>query len=1526
MAFVLSDRVKEVTSTTGTSDMVLGGAVGAATSFASTVGDGNQTYYCVETADGNYETGVGTYTLGTNTLSRDTVISSSNSGSKITLTGVSEVFCAQPGPKAVFTNPEGLVSGVYANFQGFAFPDGTVQYTSAASGKAPVTLERQDAGIFFNYFVNNAYDETVSLHLEDEQYPKWKMGLRDSATGNSAPTYGYIFAEQGYAGGVADSTSEFYIASNNGFWVKHNSQNIANFAQDDGIIFQNISSASPTFTVKGAAAQAKNLQNWNNSSSTTLAKVTKDGHVSGVELHTPKILFGDGTIQTTAVGVASGDNVSIFTNDAGYLTAHPNIAAASSSDNATNVFIQDITVDSNGHITAIGTASAFEDWNINSDDGVPYAISDGNTLQLVGGTNVTTSYNNSTKVLTITSTDTDTNTTYTAGDGLVLSSTEFSAPDIETASGALRQDITTNTSNIALKANIASPTFTGTPAAPTASVSTNTTQVATTAFVAAEVAALGLGALATLGSVAAGQIDANAVDSSELKDGSIDASHLAPDVISGLVDVTSEDADYLLLWDATDSALKRVDAGEFRGGGGGAGDMTGVDLTAGAGITIDGETNTTSGDYSATITCTVTDTNTQLTEDQVDDYVAGLLTAGSNVSLVYDDSAGTLTVAATDTNTQLTQEQVEDYVNGVLTAGSNVSLTYDDAAGTLTVASTDTVYTLPEANATTKGGIELFSNTDQSVAATAVSTTAARTYGLQLNSDGQGVVNVPWVDTNTTYSVTDGELSQNNFTNADHTKLDGIDASANNYTLPSASLTAVGGVELATTGETTTGTDATRAVTPAGVQAAIDALVGGAPGALDTLNELAAAINDDASYASTITTALALKSTIASPTFTGTVAIPNVANLETAVVANTAKVTNVSTNLSATANGTSLTVESSDGNNVALPAATTSAWGIMSDDQATKLDGIETSADVTDATNVTAAGALMDSELAGIAAVKATTGTFLSADESKLDAIEASADVTDATNVTAAGALMDSELAGLAAVKATTGTFLTADQTKLDGIATSATADQTAGEILTLLEDGIDSVHYKDGSIDEAHLNVTNSPTDNYLLSYDSGSTGFTWIAAAGGGSMSSFIITDGSTPQTVDDGETITFTDGVGAEFVTSATNTVTVNSVDSEIVHDNLSGFVANEHLDWTTNVGTIHAGNYTNTTYSVGDGGLTQINFTSADNSKLDGIEASADVTDTTNVTAAGALMDSECAGLAALKLTTGTFLTADQSKLDAIEASADVTDATNVTAAGALMDSEVTNLATVKALATGISNGNFLTANAAVADNDFLRIDGTAVEGRTASEVLSDIAAAPAAGNSSIVTVGTIGAGTWQGTAIASSYVATLNQNTTGTAATVTTAAQPNITSVGTLTTLTVDSIIINGTTIGHTSDTDAIAISSGGNVTFSKATKPSLKANSDGATITFDVNEANVHTVTLGDNRTLAILNETAGQKFMLRLQQDATGSRTVTWFSTIKWAGGSAPTLTTTAGKADVFGFLVTGTDTYDGFVIGQNI
>lgn len=95
---------------------------------------------------------------------------------------------------------------------------------------------------------------------------------------------------------------------------------------------------------------------------------------------------------------------------------------------------------------------------------------------------------------------------------------------------------------------------------------------------------------------------------------------------------------------------------------------------------------------------------------------------------------------------------------------------------------------------------------------------------------------------------------------------------------------------------------------------------------------------------------------------------------------------------------------------------------------------------------------------------------------------------------------------------------------------------------------------------------------------------------------------------------------------------------------------------------------------------------------------------------------------------------------------------------------------------------------------------------------------------------------------------------------------------------------------------------------------------------DDATVTFDLSYGNLQKVTLGGNRTLTVSNVSTGQCFIIKLIQDSTGGRTVSWFSGISWAGGSAPTLTTTANKADVFGFICTGTNTYDGFVVGQNI
>lgn len=94
--------------------------------------------------------------------------------------------------------------------------------------------------------------------------------------------------------------------------------------------------------------------------------------------------------------------------------------------------------------------------------------------------------------------------------------------------------------------------------------------------------------------------------------------------------------------------------------------------------------------------------------------------------------------------------------------------------------------------------------------------------------------------------------------------------------------------------------------------------------------------------------------------------------------------------------------------------------------------------------------------------------------------------------------------------------------------------------------------------------------------------------------------------------------------------------------------------------------------------------------------------------------------------------------------------------------------------------------------------------------------------------------------------------------------------------------------------------------------------------SDGSTITFDLANGPIHSVTLGGNRTLALNNSATGKVFVIRLIQDGSGSRTVTWFSTIKWEFGIEPTLSTTAADVDVFGFICTGANTYDGFTIGQ--
>ena len=164
MALVLKDRVKETTATTGTGTVTLGGAAAGFQSFAA-VGDGNQTFYAiVDATSGAWEVGVGTYTTSGTTLSRTTVVSSSNAGSLVNFAaGTKDVFVTYPSSRAVYLDAAGSAVSVLdigtlgtstANITTANITAGTVSTTPASA----------------NDLVNKSYVDTLvasGIHFHD---------------------------------------------------------------------------------------------------------------------------------------------------------------------------------------------------------------------------------------------------------------------------------------------------------------------------------------------------------------------------------------------------------------------------------------------------------------------------------------------------------------------------------------------------------------------------------------------------------------------------------------------------------------------------------------------------------------------------------------------------------------------------------------------------------------------------------------------------------------------------------------------------------------------------------------------------------------------------------------------------------------------------------------------------------------------------------------------------------------------------------------------------------------------------------------------------------------------------------------------------------------------------------------------------------------------------------------------------------------------------------------------------------------
>ena len=114
MALVINNRVRELTSTTGTGAVTLGGAVGGFQTFAAGIGNDNTTYYAISiNSENEWEVGLGTLNADSSTLTRTSVLESSNGDAAVDFSaGSKEIFCTLPAEKAVYLDADGDPVGV----------------------------------------------------------------------------------------------------------------------------------------------------------------------------------------------------------------------------------------------------------------------------------------------------------------------------------------------------------------------------------------------------------------------------------------------------------------------------------------------------------------------------------------------------------------------------------------------------------------------------------------------------------------------------------------------------------------------------------------------------------------------------------------------------------------------------------------------------------------------------------------------------------------------------------------------------------------------------------------------------------------------------------------------------------------------------------------------------------------------------------------------------------------------------------------------------------------------------------------------------------------------------------------------------------------------------------------------------------------------------------------------------------------------------------------------------------------------
>ena len=258
-------------------------------------------------------------------------------------------------------------------------------------------------------------------------------------------------------------------------------------------------------------------------------------------------------------------------------------------------------------------------------------------------------------------------------------------------------------------------------------------------------------------------------------------------------------------------------------------------------------------------------------------------------------------------------------------------------------------------------------------------------------------------------------------------------------------------------------------------------------------------------------------------------------------------------------------------------------------------------------------------------------GRDVAADGTKLDTIETNADVTDTANVTAAGALMDSELSNITAVKAIDQGLATTDSPIFAGL-TTTTADINGGTIdnTIIATSDITVGAGKTLDVSAGTLTLANDQISGDKI--QGGTIGSTTITTLTGTTANVTNVNATTIDATNVEVTNIKAKDGTAAATLDNITGVITIPS--SVLTTTDINGGTIDSAVIGGT---TAAEGSFTNISASgnITVGGTVDGRDVATDGTKLDGIEALADVTDTANVTAAGALMDSEVTNLEAVK---------------------------------------------------------------------------------------------------------------------------------------------------------------------------------------------------------------------------------------------------------------------------------------------------